>query len=114
MLTAQLKNYKGTFLFKYQMSNDAKSITIHARTKLSLASAKLSQAYYYQSLPFCIIDSIFSLGVKYGQVEKAVNHFSSRSQWPTFREFESDFPKQDNQKKVSEFLDLFHSHPISR
>ncbi len=107
MLTAQLKNYKGTFLFKYQMSNDAKSITIHARTKLSLASAKLSQAYYYQSLPFCIIDSIFSLGVKYGQVEKAVNHFSTRSQWPTFREFESDFPKQDNQKKVSEFLDLF-------
>ena len=76
-------------------------------TKLPLANAKLSKAYYYQSLPFCIIDSIFSLGVKYSQVEKVVRNFSAYSQWSLFREFGSDFPPQTNQKYVSDLLDFY-------
>ena len=30
-----------------------------------LASASLSPSYYYDSLPYCIIDAVFSIGVNY-------------------------------------------------
>lgn len=91
------------------MSNDANKLATFANQQLCLANARLSNAYYYQSLPFCIIDSIYSLGVRYGQVEKIVCHFSKKFNWQLFRQPGSGFPKKADQKKVSDLTKLFES-----
>lgn len=40
-----------------------------------LSNLKLSEAYYYNSLPLCIIDAVFSIGVKYTSTANVVKSF---------------------------------------
>ena len=40
--------------------------------ELPLANASLSSEYYYDSLPQCIIDAVYSIGVKYTSTKKTV------------------------------------------
>ena len=53
---------------------------------LNLTSAVLSQSYYYDSLPMCVIDAVFSIGVKYASTQNAVasycQHFGLREYNP--------------------------------
>ena len=42
---------------------------------LDLPSASLSQAYYYASLPYCVIDAVFSIGVKYTGTQNVVKNY---------------------------------------
>ncbi len=45
---------------------------------LNLPSASLSPAYYYDSLPQCVIDAVFSIGVKYTSTQNTVKNYCSR------------------------------------
>jgi hypothetical protein len=38
----------------------------------NLAKAELSPSYFYHSLPLCMIDAVFSIGVRYGTVENVI------------------------------------------
>ena len=40
-----------------------------------LDSLALSDAYYYSSLPLCVIDAVFSIGVKYTSTENTVRRY---------------------------------------
>lgn len=42
---------------------------------LDLAAASLSNSYYYDSLPQCIIDAVFSIGVKYSSTKNTVKNY---------------------------------------
>jgi hypothetical protein len=57
-------------------------VTEHARTALPLHSAALSEEYFYQSLPLCVLDAVFSIGVRYDSTRQVVirycNHTSQR------------------------------------
>jgi len=44
----------------------------------------LGREYGYASVPFCVIDSVFSLGVRYKQVENVVARFAEKSGWAPF------------------------------
>lgn len=41
----------------------------------ALDTVKLSQSYYYASLPLCVIDAVFSIGVKYTGVQNTVRRY---------------------------------------
>lgn len=41
---------------------------------LQLEGAKFSDSYYYSSLSLCLIDSVFSIGVKYSSVKRVIEH----------------------------------------
>lgn len=41
----------------------------------ALDTVKLSESYYYASLPLCLIDAVFSIGVKYTAVQNAVRRY---------------------------------------
>ncbi len=43
--------------------------------KLTVQKRQDPNDVFYKSLPICIIDAVFSIGVKYRSVEKAVEHF---------------------------------------
>ena len=94
------------------MPTDAQILAKHAESNLCLQAAQLSRAYYYQSLPLCIIDAIFSLGVRYGQVEKVVCHVHKATKWSVFRPHGTPFPPEDEQIKVVDLLEVIKSHPI--
>ena len=95
------------------MSNiqaNAQELATYAEKHLCLNTAQLSRAYYYQSLPICIIDAVFSLGVKYGQVKNVVCHVAKVTGWEVFRPHGSKFPVLAKQKTVSDLLNEIDKH----
>lgn len=71
------------------------------------ARATSSDEYRYASVPLCIIDAVFSLGVKYTQVENVVTNFCGWSGWSRVRPSGS-LPSETEQAgmTVSDFLAL--------
>lgn len=58
-----------------------------ARTKLNLAGARLRDEHFYASLPLCVIDAVFSIGVKYEGTKRTVIRWAEAQQppWPLDR-----------------------------
>ena len=95
------------------MKSDAQKLADYAESSLQLKAARLSPAYYYQSLPLCIVDAIFSLGVRYQQVERVVSNVCQAARWKTFRDHDSPSPPLKEQKTASELLELIKGHSSS-
>lgn len=53
-------------------------IVNYCNEKLPLANASLSPEYYYNSLPFCLIDTVFSKGIRYSSARNAVIRYCDR------------------------------------
>jgi hypothetical protein len=90
--------------------DSAEVVAAYADAHLDLQSAQLSNAYYYQSLPFCIIDAVFSLGVKYGQVKNVVSNVAKVTDWNIFRPNGSNFLSACQQKKISDLINVINEH----
>ncbi|MBE6185163.1 hypothetical protein G4D61_12685 [Bacillus ginsengihumi] len=56
---------------------DNDKITEFCAEVLELENTKLPSEYYYSSLPLCVIDSVFSIGVRYESVKNTVSRFCS-------------------------------------
>ena len=48
------------------------------QNQLPLAQTALSNSYYYDSLPLCVIDAVFSIGVRYTSVQNVAKHYCNR------------------------------------
>lgn len=93
---------------KKSLSSDVAKLVAYADSKLDLTNARLSPGYYYHSLPFAVVDAVFSIGVKYEQVRHAVHYFSSAAGWgPIYRDFGSRFPAKTDQKTISHLVEAF-------
>lgn len=57
-----------------------------ARARLELTGAELRDAHYYASVPLCVIDAVFSIGVRYSNAARAVQRFAAHQEpkWPVF------------------------------
>ncbi len=44
-------------------------------TLFDLENSRLSPGYYYDSLPLCVIDAVFSIGVRYTSTQKTVHNY---------------------------------------
>jgi hypothetical protein len=51
------------------MDHEVERIATGAGAVLTLAAARLGDEYFYQSLPLCVINAVYSVGVHYGGVE---------------------------------------------
>lgn len=65
---------------------------------------KLPEVYYYKHLPLCVIDSIFSIGVKYEIVQNTLNRFCEH--------FKIDKFSNSGELTTSDFLKLMNQQPI--
>ena len=54
------------------MASLSELVAESARDKLDLAKAKLQREHSYASLPLCVVDAVFSIGVKYSGVTPTV------------------------------------------
>ncbi|MEW6526768.1 MAG: hypothetical protein AB1444_08900 [Spirochaetota bacterium] len=71
---------------------------------LNLINATLGEEYYYQSLPLCVIDSVWSLGVKYESVKQVVSRYCKYFKLKRIRENRYSIPPKEDQESISNFF----------
>lgn len=91
------------FLESTYMDKDVEIIAAHAEEVLKIASGRLSDEYYYQSLPLCIIDAVYSIGVRYEGVKNAVARYCAHFDLRRIRETRSALPPVHEQESVTAF-----------
>jgi hypothetical protein len=74
-------------------------------TETGLELIELSPEYYYASLPLCIIDAVFSIGVTYTSTRNTVIRFCERQGWT--RTLEPKTERNRGEHTIGEFLGLF-------
>ena len=82
-------------------------IADYTKNNIDIGNYKLDPEFYYQSLPFCVIDSIYSIGVRYETVKKTVNNFCEYNNLKVFREDIASIPEKNSQYSVSDFINIF-------
>jgi hypothetical protein len=59
---------------------DIAKLTTYCLINLDFTNLQLDQAYFYLSLPLCVIDAVYSIGVRYSATEATVRR-ASLSLW---------------------------------
>ena len=76
-----------------------------------LASASLSPSYYYDSLPYCIIDAVFSIGVKYTSTQNVVKSYCA---YYGLREYNTEQDHNGDAHTVSQMIEHIESVGIEK
>jgi len=72
---------------------------------IDLNTAELCDEFFYYSLPLCVIDSVFSIGVNYESVKNAVKRYCAFQHLPQFR-CRNELPDKSSQQSCSNFVQL--------
>jgi hypothetical protein len=88
----------------------AKCVANAARTKLPLGDAAFGDQHEYASLPLCIIDAVFSIGVKYASTKLVPPRWAEAQipAWPIYRR------GAIIEHSISDFLKALDSLPSDR
>ena len=81
-------------------------IAQYCEAHLNLQNAELSEEYYYGSLPFCIIDAVYSLAARYSSTRKTVIRFCNVLGLQRLRPKGSSYPDISEQYSVWQFEEL--------
>lgn len=90
--------------------NDLRTLTDYCKAKLDLANANLDDTYYYQSLPLCVIDAVFSIGARYTSTENVVERFCKY--FGLQRLSKIRYPEITAQLSVAEFINLYDQYGV--
>lgn len=85
------------------MSRDSELVADYASRTLPLATACLGDEYFYQSLPLCVIDAVWSIGVRYGGVRNVVARYCENSGLRRVRTDRRSLPPTSEQETVAAF-----------
>ena len=78
---------------------EVQQLANYCKTHLDLTTLVIADEYNYPNLPLCIIDAIFSIGVKYESTKNTVNRFIKHS-------------GDAVEYSVNDLLALFHEHSV--
>jgi len=85
------------------MTREGKLIADSANQMLPLATACLGEEYFYQSLPLCVIDAVWSIGVKYEAVQNVVDRYCKKSGLRKIRTDRDSLPPMSEQEAIAAF-----------
>ncbi|AJO20851.1 hypothetical protein QQ991_01745 [Weizmannia coagulans] len=88
------------------LNKDEVEIAEFCQEVLDLEKAKLPDEYYYTSVPLCVIESVFSIGVRYEGVKNTVKRYCEYFGLHPYR-LEPDYPTPSEQQSVEHFLRSF-------
>ena len=71
----------------------------------ALSPLPLPQEFFYASLPLCVIDAVFSIGVTYTSTRNTVTRFCKQQGWTM--SLVPNMPRNKSEHSISEFLMLF-------
>ncbi|MBI3793605.1 MAG: hypothetical protein HY280_02610 [Nitrospinae bacterium] len=84
------------------------------KNRLNLCDATLGDEYYYQSLPLCVIDAVFSIGIRYTTTRGIVRKFCTAAGWKQFRKHGSDYPPVEEQDSIDNLLALYKGRDFNQ
>ena len=86
---------------------DVEALALYSRKALDLQAAKLTDDYYYASLPLCVIDAVFSIGVRYESVRRTVRNWCEAQdpKWELYGR-----PGKSPPHQMDEFVALLSKH----
>jgi hypothetical protein len=85
-------------------------IALACKKKLDLENISLGDEYYYNSLPFAVIDAIFSIGVTYSSTKKTVENFANYFNFKLYRDNKNSFPPENKQLSIKDFLEIYKKY----
>ena len=77
----------------------------------NLNTLTLGPAAYYDSLPMCIIDAVFSIGVRYTSTQNVVKNYCT---YYGLREFNPERDSKRDTHTVSQFIDHISASGIEK
>ena len=80
---------------------DAEKLANACERIFPLKDLTLSPSYSYDSLPLCLIDAVFSIGVKYTSTQNVVKHYCA---YFKLNEFNMDREHTSNRHGISDFI----------
>lgn len=83
-------------------TTDISAVASYSQRVLPLQSASLSDEYRYNSLPFCVLDAVFSIGVKYGSTRQVVIRYCEYTAQLRIRG-STELPQRTEQESISSF-----------
>jgi hypothetical protein len=88
------------------MTENTNRLVSHIRRTLDDLSTPMSDAAYeYASLPLCVIDAVFSIGVRYESTERTVSDFCARYRWQR-----DGRERTGGDHAISDFLQILQSY----
>lgn len=93
---------------------EIRKLTDYCEQVLNLREAKLSPEYFYQSLPLCVIDSVFSLGVNYEGTRRTVMRYCDYYGLQRIREDKDYLPLKDKQESIELFVEKMQSFGVEK
>jgi hypothetical protein len=80
---------------------DIDKLVAYIRSTLTdLNAPPTDAAYEYASVPLCVIDAVFSIGVRYESTERTVTEFCARYHW------QRDGRGREKERTIGEFLNI--------
>lgn len=94
------------------LSGEIEQVVQHCKSVLDLVDAHRVDEFHYASLPLCVIDAVFSIGVRYGSTENVVRRFCTYFGIP--RLSESGRPAIADQMSMEKFCHCYHELGVER
>lgn len=86
------------------MNNIDTLVAYIRRTLADLNAPPTDAAYEYASVPLCVIDAVFSIGVRYESTERTVTEFCARYHW------QRDGRGKEKEHTITEFLSILNPY----
>lgn len=100
----KINDYTDTIgIMDYLDENFSEEFTNYCLKKISF-NEKLDEEYNYSCLPLCVIDAVFSIGVRYGGVKNVVQNVSTLFEIAKYAPNDNKRPDKREQINVSDFL----------
>jgi len=97
-----------------QLQAQAAQLADFCEQELNLAAAYLPQEYFYHSLSLCVIDAVYSIGVRYAGVRNVVHRYCVHFGLQEFRNSREVVPPQDAQEPLSAFVQKIDTIGVER
>lgn len=91
---------------------ELKQLTQYCARHLDLANATFADEYRYASLPLCVIDAVWSIGVRYGGVENVITRFCEVLNISRVRPDSETLPPTEQQFSISDFIRLYEEQDL--
>lgn len=88
-----------------KFNEDIKKLSEYCDRVLDLKNSRLGDEYFYQSLPFCIIDAVFSIGVRYEGTRRTVIRYCDYFNFRRIRKDKDSIPTLETQESVNAFVE---------
>jgi hypothetical protein len=85
-----------------------------AERHLNLAIAELSDDYFYASVPLCVIDAVYSIGVRYEGVRRVVARYCDKTGQRRIRPDRTNIPGESEQESIEDFCERFEAEGLER